>query len=242
MEVVCDNCGEVTDKKPCRVERSEHDFCSRECSDEYQKVQFQGEGGPNYRGGGEYTCIVCGSVESTTPSEAESRKYCSQECMGKDFSDRMSGDSNPMWNGGLDQITCEWCGDTAEFVPAEAEVRRFCSDGCYKSWLSEERKGEAWVGEDNPAWAGGQERHRFYGPNWEEQREKALERDGRRCRICKHDEDLNVHHKVPLRNFDRDRPRWHERANSLDNLITLCRSCHSRVHGNPEDFLGDLIG
>lgn len=242
VEVECDNCGEVTEKKPCRVERSEHDFCSRECSDEFQSEQFSGEDNPNYQGGGTYTCEYCGSENETTPSEAEGAVYCDSECMAADFEDRHSGEGNPSWDGGLDEITCEWCGDTAEFVPAEAEVRRFCSDRCYKDWLSEEREGEAWVGEDNPAWAGGQERHRFYGPNWEKQRERALERDGRRCLICESGEDLNVHHKVPLRNFDRDKLRWHERANALDNLITLCRTCHSKVHGSPEDYLGELIG
>lgn len=242
MEVVCDNCGEVTDKKPCRVERSEHDFCSRECSDEYQKQQFAGGGNPNHRGGGEYTCVYCGDVNKTTPSRAESAKYCNRECMAADFEGRFTGENSPSWGGGLEEITCEWCGETAEFVPAEAEVRRFCCERCYKDWLSEDRRGDAWVGEDNPMWAGGQERHRVYGPNWEEQREVALDRDGHECVKCGSGEDLNVHHKVPLRNFDRDKPRWHERANALENLITLCRACHSEVHGNPAEHLGELIG
>jgi hypothetical protein len=242
MEVVCDNCGEVTEKKPCRVERSEHDFCSRECSDEYQEIQFSGENNPNHSGSETYTCTTCGETKETTPSNARSRKYCSEECMAEDYRERYSGKGNPMWNGGLEEITCEWCGDTAEFVPAEAEVRRFCSESCYKSWLSEDRQGEAWVGEDNPAWQGGQERHRFYGPNWEEQREAALERDDYECVMCAAGDDLNVHHKVPLRNFDRDRDGWWRRANELDNLLTLCRSCHSEVHGNPEKHLFDYIG
>jgi hypothetical protein len=162
--------------------------------------------------------------------------------MSADFSEKMSGDGNPSWNGGLDEIVCEWCGDTAEFVPAEAEVRRFCCARCYKDWLSEDRKGDAWVGEDNPAWAGGQERHRHYGQNWDEQRGAALERDGHECHMCGISEKLNVHHKVPIRNFDRDEDGWYRRANALDNLITLCLSCHMTVHGNPEDYLGDLIG
>lgn len=242
VEVECDNCGEVTEKKPCRVERSEYDFCSRECSDEFQSEQFAGDGNPNYQGGGTYTCAYCGTVNETTPSKAARANYCDSECMRKDFSDRYSGDGNPMWDGGLDEITCEWCGDTAEFVPAEAAVRRFCCARCYKDWLSEERSGEAWMGEDNPSWAGGQERDRYYGPNWDEQREKALERDGHECYRCGSTETLNVHHKVPMRNFDRDRPRWYERANELANLVTLCATCHRTVHGNPEDYLGDLIG
>lgn len=242
MEVVCDNCGDVTEKKPCRVERSEHDFCSRGCSDEYQKVQFQGEGGPNYRGGGEYTCKVCGETKQTTPSKADERKYCSQECMAEDYKQRESGEGNPMWNGGLDEITCEWCGETAEFVPAEAEVRRFCSARCYKDWLSEDRAGEAWMGEDNPAYVDGRSRDRRYGPNWSRSREKALDRDDHECLMCGSESDLNVHHKKPIHTFDKDRHEWWKEANALKNLITLCRSCHMKVHQHPGEYLFDYIG
>lgn len=241
VEVECDNCGETTEKKPCRVERTENDFCSPECHNEFQTT-ITGEDHPAYKERATYTCEYCGEENETTPNEAEKSVYCDQDCMAADFETRLEGDNNPSWNGGLDEITCEWCGNTAEFVPAEAEVRRFCCMRCYKDWLSEKRQGEAWVGEDNPAWRGGQERHRVYGPNWEEQREAALERDGYECIRCGGDDDLNVHHKVPLRNFDRDKPRWHERANALDNLVTLCRSCHSEIHGNPEEHLFDYIG
>jgi len=241
MEVECDNCGEVTEKRPCRVERSEHDFCSQECHNEFQST-ITGEDHPAYAGRETYTCRNCGEVNEATPSEAENKVYCSRECMAADFEDRLAGENNPSWNGGLEEIVCEWCGETAEFVPAEAEVRSFCCMRCYKDWLSEERSGEAWMGEDNPSWKGGQERNRYYGPNWDEQREKALERDEHECLLCESTENLNVHHKVPMRNFDRDKPRWYERANSLDNLITLCKSCHTTVHRNPSEYLFDLIG
>lgn len=242
MEVVCDNCGKTTNKKPCRVERSEHDFCSQECHNSFQSKQFAGEDNPNYRGGGEFTCLYCGEVNETTPSNAEKSVYCDQECMAEHFKDRYSGENNPSWNGGLEKIECEWCGDTAEFTPAEAAVRRFCCARCYKDWLSDDRQGKAWVGEDNPAWQGGQERHRFYGPNWEEQRSAALERDGHECSICGDGEMLDVHHKVPMRQFNRERDGWYVEANDLKNLVTLCRSCHMTVHGNPEEHLFDYIG
>lgn len=240
--VTCDNCGEETEKKPCRVERSEYDFCSRECSDEHQSQQFSGEGNPNHRGGGTYTCQYCGEVNETTPSDAERANYCDKECMAADYSEKMSGDGNPMWNGGFDEITCEWCGETAEFVPAEAEVRRFCSARCYKDWLSEERAGDAWIGEDNPGWKGGVTRDARYGRNWKQQRKKALERDGYECLLCGTSEDLNVHHKTPIRTFDKSTDGWWRLANDLDNLITLCRSCHKKVHANAAEYFGDLIG
>jgi DEAD/DEAH box helicase domain-containing protein len=94
-----------------------------------------------------------------------------------------------------------------------------------------------------------------YGPNWEEQRNAARERDGYRCRQCGTAEtppppapspiserlemgegrgggrQHDVHHLVPFRSFGHV-PGLNEnykQANALDNLITLCRACHSRT-------------
>jgi DEAD/DEAH box helicase domain-containing protein len=66
-----------------------------------------------------------------------------------------------------------------------------------------------------------------YGSNWTHQKDLARARDGYRCQVC----DLmeagrahHVHHKIPFRQFNS-----REHANQLDNLITLCPSCHRRV-------------
>jgi len=66
-----------------------------------------------------------------------------------------------------------------------------------------------------------------YGPNWQEVRRSARERDGYRCQVCRAPEEgveHHVHHKAPFRQF----PSYHQ-ANRLENLITLCPTCHSRV-------------
>lgn len=54
-------------------------------------------------------------------------------------------------------------------------------------------------------------------------REKAMERDGYKCVICGATEDLGVHHK----DFSgqTDKPN-----NELDNLMTVCKSCHTNIH------------
>lgn len=59
-------------------------------------------------------------------------------------------------------------------------------------------------------------------------REKALERDGYKCVLCGSDHLLQVHHKDEM---GRSTPK-ELRNNSLDNLITLCASCHIKQH-NP---------
>lgn len=66
-----------------------------------------------------------------------------------------------------------------------------------------------------------------YGPNWDLQRQLTRERDQFRCQVCgvaEFDISHHVHHKIPFRAFNS-----YLEANLLDNLITLCPSCHRRV-------------
>jgi len=74
-----------------------------------------------------------------------------------------------------------------------------------------------------------------YGPNWPEQRDKARQRDGYRCTVCGAPEQPgrqhDVHHIRPFRSFGyvpgvNDN---YKLANRLENLRTLCRSCHRKV-------------
>lgn len=56
---------------------------------------------------------------------------------------------------------------------------------------------------------------------------EALERDGWKCVRCGEEEDIIVHH------IDGSRRLGLNRMNrSLDNLMTLCWTCHSKEHGN----------
>jgi DEAD/DEAH box helicase domain-containing protein len=93
-----------------------------------------------------------------------------------------------------------------------------------------------------------------YGPNWDEQRRAARARDGYRCRQCGRPEPTpsptlphpgtardgggqgggrqhDVHHLIPFRSFGyvRGVNENYVQANALENLITLCRSCHLRT-------------
>lgn len=71
-----------------------------------------------------------------------------------------------------------------------------------------------------------------YAPNWARQRERALARDGHRCRRCgaagRPERPLHVHHVRPFRTFGYvpgvNEAHWE--ANRLENLITLCSRCH----------------
>ncbi len=66
-----------------------------------------------------------------------------------------------------------------------------------------------------------------YGPNWSAQRDLARARDDYRCQLCGTPEggrSHDVHHKIPFRTFSS-----YLQANQLQNLITLCPSCHRRA-------------
>ena len=66
-----------------------------------------------------------------------------------------------------------------------------------------------------------------YGPNWNQQRQRALQRDNYQCQVCGIREDErshHVHHKIPFREFT-----TYVSANKLENLVTLCPVCHRQA-------------
>jgi DEAD/DEAH box helicase domain-containing protein len=78
------------------------------------------------------------------------------------------------------------------------------------------RQQEAWTNDPNR-----------YGANWEKQKRLTRQRDKFRCQLCgmpEKEHAHHVHHKIPFRQFSTP-----EEANKLENLITLCPSCHRKV-------------
>ncbi len=86
---------------------------------------------------------------------------------------------------------------------------------------------------DAGVWLG--EPVRDYGPDWPQQKERARRRDGFRCRHCglpeRPDRRHDVHHVRPFRAFGYvpGENENYRAANRLENLVTLCPSCHRRA-------------
>lgn len=177
----------------------------------------------------EVDCGVCGDTFETYQSrlDREGRgQYCSREC--SDVSKR---------HPDTIEVQCANCDELVTIQPSRQDSmgdyelkNHFCSKECESEW-----KSENWRGENHPTWQGGSPD--FYGESWPEQRRKAIKRDGWRCQDCgitqrEHRDQsnigLDVHHKTPVTDFD-NRNDAHE----LDNLVTLCRSCH-RTREPPE--------
>lgn len=83
-------------------------------------------------------------------------------------------------------------------------------------------------GEEHPAWKEGTVD--WYGSDWQTYRQKALKRDGFECVECgmstrehqeKWNQELEVHHIVPICDFERV-----SEAHNLKNLKTVCIKCH----------------
>lgn len=95
--------------------------------------------------------------------------------------------------------------------------------------LSEEalahlRSAGIWTGDSNN-----------YGSDWQKIRLAVRKRDQFKCQVCgavESGREHDVHHKTPFRAFIRDGVIDREQANRLDNLTTLCPSCHHKVEQN----------
>jgi DEAD/DEAH box helicase domain-containing protein len=76
-----------------------------------------------------------------------------------------------------------------------------------------------------------------YGPDWGRIRDRVRARDRYQCQVCGTPEpdpsttlrarQHDVHHKIPFRSF-----ATAAEANRLENLTTLCNSCHRKVEQN----------
>jgi len=115
-------------------------------------------------------------------------------------------------------VTCFTCGKKFEKQPNQETDHNFCSRECFAKW----RASEDWSGENNPAWLGGHSGYR--GPNWNRQSRAARLRDSNTCQVCgfANGDNLPVHHIKPYHLFSDYRE-----ANRLNNLITLCPTCHA---------------
>ena len=74
-----------------------------------------------------------------------------------------------------------------------------------------------------------------YGPDWPKIRDRVRVRDQYQCQVCgaiESGRQHDVHHKIPFRAFVRDGALDRDQANRLENLTTLCPTCHKKVEQN----------
>jgi 5-methylcytosine-specific restriction endonuclease McrA/ribosomal protein S27E len=125
------------------------------------------------------------------------------------------------------KVSCLYC--NAEIIKEQNRIDRvkygaFCNHDCFNLWRSANM-----TGEKSPAWKGGKTLN-YVGGGWKLARRAARERDKNTCRCCLRrqlptERAFDVHHVKPYEQFA---DPWE--ANKLDNLLTLCRSCHGKFN------------
>jgi len=152
-------------------------------------------------------------------------RFCSAQCRSEYAAHQPKGKDKSKYI----TLTCDWCGKKYKLLKSYYENRgsRFCCAEC-----RDNENAQRMTSKGNPNWKGGVPSSPDYGTNWERQKRKAKKRDNHTCQICSYvsggDTILDVHHIKPIREFNGD---W-KLANSLSNLITLCRECHVKVEYN----------
>jgi len=201
-------------------------YCSTECRLRGNRSKYQAN---------TVTCDQCGQEFERKPSHVREQNYCSQDCMGQARSSKYTGARNPNHKGKIVK-ECRYCGVDFKVKPSVKDDRWCCSKECHHNWMSENQ-----CGENSPAWKGGYSGD--YGYNWEKQRTKRLKDDNHQCVVCgtgdeehkeRHGCGLHVHHITRKESFRKNNGELDaERANRLENLISLCLNCHNRWEGIP---------
>jgi 5-methylcytosine-specific restriction endonuclease McrA len=180
------------------------------------------ENNPNWKGGHYKKCLTCNKDFWVCPSQ-ESYNYCCKSC----YSKTRIGDKNPFFGKThskeslIKQSNSKLGLNNPMFgkkVPLEVRLK-----------ISKSKKNKPrfdMVGNKNHMWRGGYEP--YYGPNWKEQRRLARLRDNYKCQNCGKVEqlrELEVHHLKSFKSFNKN----YDKANDLDNLVTLCMTCHRKI-------------
>lgn len=221
-----------------------------ECVAEARSKHWRGEGNPRWVGF--KSCIICetelkvgdirsnktcGNPECVRISKThvgsshprwQGRKFCSvceQELVGSLARKNLTCTSKecvsqirPQAGRKSNPLFCKQCG--IEFWRRGMRSNAaFCSKKCFGKWRSKN-----WCGKNNPAWKGGRSStdwYKHYPPEFNEKLRCLIrKRDGYKCQSC------NCELKVPdVHHIDENKENC-----KPQNLISLCKSCHRRVH------------
>lgn len=183
----------------------------------------------------EFICPVCKKPFVKAIYKERQTTYCSQPCAyrGRTLGTTKRKVKRPYnIKKKATKITkvCVWCGKMFDVFKTN-KSQKFCSKECVWKRLSETMRGE-----NNPAWVDGSSytRRCHRGHDWDKKRKKCYARDEYTCQVCgvrcvgrralnesNGHRLIQAHHIVPYKATQ---------DNSPNNLITLCASCHTKVH------------
>ena len=195
-----------------------------------------------------YTCLVCKAPFHRIPSRLRGG-YCSRKCAGvakrgkpilcvecgKADPNRSRNDSGrcrscygkSLRNG--QSHPCRQCGkpvykSSAELAYTARRRGVFCDRRCH---------GEYMRGANNPSFMGGRSR-RGYPPGFRAARRVVIARERATCFLCLEPQAFVLKGGRLRSNLEVHHIDWNKANNALENLVLLCRPCHSRQRGTPE--------
>lgn len=160
-------------------------------------------------------CLECGKDVEVIPARVKTAKFCSLACRGKWRSKNFVGEKNPNFRGGYNK-PCAHCGTEFWVIPA-TQHRKFCSKPCA------DIGGFRYSGADHPNYREGARRRNRGGAHasWVD---AVMRRDKETCQHCgATGVEMHAHHLLSFR----DHPELRE---VVSNGVTLCYSCHWKVH------------
>ena len=197
-------------------------------------------------------CLYCGKEKEYYPSQIKNSggKFCSRRCKGKYEGGGRRGEYNEERTARIQEVKRAnlqakyptlYNKDylILRYYEQDFSLKELADDiGCslqavktalnyfglpiksIKEVKSSDRYLDKYRGENNWWWSGGTVEYR--GKDWNRQKRKARERDNHTCQRCGKTKEqvgknLDVHHIIPYILSE---------DNSLENLVTLCPSCH----------------
>jgi 5-methylcytosine-specific restriction endonuclease McrA len=169
-------------------------------------------------------CHICQKdiLKRIDPSKLKRNKhnFCSRDCYIIFWAKERTGKNNVNWNSKNERI-CEICSKKFRRSIQHGRVPRYCSKKCTDIWKIGKNTGKA-----NNRWKGGvtpindKIRH---SPKYIEWRNAVGTRDKIKCQFCGARKKLVAHH---IKTFE----KYPELRFKVSNGITLCRSCHMKLH------------
>lgn len=210
VEVSCENCNSKFNVYKSKYENQEKFFCSRECSFEWHT----GKNHSMYKGEKKLlpNCKICGKQLKDYRS-VYCNKHAQQGERGSNYKDGRC--INPNF--------CIDCGKEIKRIDAK-RCRK-----CYHEWQKENsNKGCFKEGEEHIFWNGGSS-FEPYSPEFNNIfKEKIRERDLFECKLCGISQEENGR-KLSVHHIDYDKNNL-----KINNLISLCLSCHTKTNHNRE--------
>jgi len=182
-------------------------------------------------------CIIC---ENEITGKRSDAKYCSEKC--KHRAETIARTKKKAQNRIIEDKKCPICG--CIFTPSKFNYKHqiYCSKKCttiamnkhaYESGMKKinskvyREKNKIKISKHDLEY---HNQRKFSGKKYD-----ILKRDEYKCQMCGSERQLIIHHLDETGNLDSPN-------NADNNLITLCRSCHAKLHNLNKKSKRGIIG